>query len=507
MSLNLQIYDSPDKIVLLADFSNRAQGLKFGTNKHGYAAADWFVPMQLKDAFSVYDWPEVPHVVISGQGADIVYEGRLEDISIQSEGVKFGAFGYWRALSDVPYTALWGITSVNEWKPVSDDDISVSAPERYEFDANSRVYATMKKNEVYQNNNQLGIVGYVAPHNGQRGVVTASFDYEINLPSGFDGRLVSYYDDWSGFSQDWVQSSTGSLLSGSASVSISTKDRVTFQIINKTGSNYTNTSNTGVYYIKITNIRIKTTTAGTVLASDIATALATYINGINGDQLSAGSTKIEATSTDLKDELYEDEYPADILDRLAFLHNYQAAVWDDRLLTFAPKSSIGRTFYVDVVEISDLQRSLDPMRNSIYATYKGANQRTLRTATADDADSQAKLGIVRRSIVNVNTTDATEAETHRDARLTDMANYAIRARIVFDAIYTETGAWMPLYELKTGDTLIMRNLPPVLSTNIDNIRSFRVGTTDYDGDNDQMNVEPEVPVPTLVTLIAQKVGG
>lgn len=109
--------------------------------------------------------------------------------------------------------------------------------------------------------------------------------------------------------------------------------------------------------------------------------------------------------------------------------------------------------------------------------------------------------------MNVNTTDATEAETHRDARLTDMANYAIRARIVFDAIYTETGAWMPLYELKTGDTLIMRNLPPVLSTNIDNIRSFRVGTTDYDGDNDQMNVEPEVPVPTLVTLIAQKVGG
>src|SRR5690606_29921709 len=146
------------------------------------------------------------------------------------------------------------------------------------------------------------------------------------------------------------------------------------------GSTETISGDTGDIYARITSLRIKAV-AGDVLASDIAAALVAYVNGINGNQLSASDSLIEPTTTDLYDEIYEDEYPADILDRLALLHGYEWAVWEGRRLAFREKGSAARAWYVDATRILDLQRSLDSVRNSAYGIYRDADGRTLRTNT------------------------------------------------------------------------------------------------------------------------------
>jgi hypothetical protein len=468
-----------------------------------------FVPESLPDAFAVYDWPGTPWAVVTGDDGT-AWEGRLEDIAIVPGGVQLGALGAWRAMGDVPYTSLWSVTGTGGWREILTTEMAARFPERYHIDKNNRLFLAPTKNAVFSNSFHIGSVVYQPPDRGLRQIASISFDYELLMPANWVALCRLINSDWTTETGMWSLTATGVLQSGTVSVNGTPRDWVHFSLFNNTGAGYTYTGETGANYLKITNIRIKTTTASTVLASDIAAALASYVNGVNSNQLNSSTAMIEATTDDLQDEIYEDIYPADILDRLAFLHGYEVGVWENRQLYFRPKGSAGRHWYVDVTKILNLQRSLENIRNSAYGVYQDANGRALRTAVTNDANSQARLGIVRRAPVEVRTTSVTQAAVHRDVFLTDRANFQTRAEIEFETLEDEAGAEYPLYMMRAGDTVTMRNLPPVLSEAIDNIRTFLVGETEVNvepGKQTTINMRPESPVPTLVTLVARRGAG
>lgn len=504
--ITLQVYDSPDMAQLLADFTGRCTP-RASTNLHGFAALDCSsIPVTPDEAFSIYDWPGTPHCIVSDGAATVVWEGRLEDVKISSDSVSLGGLGYWRALGDAPYTSLWSRTGTAEWRQGTDADVSLFAPERWELDNNNRLYFAPRKNEQFSNNSTRGAWAFLAPYNGAQDIAEVIFSYSFNLPVDWKVVLRSHTEGFGGATTEYTFTSTGVLASGSQTVTLAAARRiVTFECFNATGGTVTFTGNTGTSYAKITSIRVKSVTSATVLASAIAAALVTYANGINADQISASGALIAATTTDLNDEVYEDELPADILDDLALLHGYEVGVWEDRRLHFRAKGSAGRQWYINVTRILELQRSLENVRNSAYALYRDANGRVLRTAVADDAVSQKRLALVRRGFVSAQTTSQTEAEAHRAAYLSDRADFQVRANIEFEVVEDGLGNDYPLYVIRSGDTVTMRNLPPTLSGSVDNIRTFRVGETEYDGD--KMNLSPESPVPTLVTLTAQRARG
>jgi hypothetical protein len=104
----------------------------------------------------------------------------------------------------------------------------------------------------------------------------------------------------------------------------------------------------------------------------------------------------------------------------------------------------------------------------------------------------------------------TQAAVHRDVFLTDRANFQTRAEIEFETLEDEAGAEYPLYMMRAGDTVTMRNLPPVLSEAIDNIITFLIGETEIQhiqGQPLSISMKPETPVPTLVTLVARREAG
>jgi hypothetical protein len=507
--LSFQIYTDSSRTSLLADYSWRlgdGGGLQFGTNGHGFASLRApLVRMALDEAFRVYEWPGTPHVVVSNQATGVVWEGRLEDIALVPGGVSLGALGYQRALSDVPYTALWSKTSTADWRPVTADDRADALPAQYEMDNNNRLYVTLKKGEMYSSAApKYGELTYSAPHLGARNILSFEADYAVLLPAGFRLRMNSCAFDFSSITAEATVTATGSLQTGTWSLTTTANQRLFMSVVNASGSPVTVTAETGDWYAKLTDIRIKTATDATILASTIAGRMAAYVNGINALHLSSDTGLIEATATDLQDEIYEDLYPAAILDRLALLHTAEWGVWEGRLLHFRPRGSRGRHWYVDVSRVPELQRSLENVRNSAYAVYRSADGKTLRRAAADDTDSQERYEVVRRGYVNVQTTSGTEADTHRDTWLADRANLAVRARIVFDRLYDAAGADMPLYAMRAGDTVTMRNLPPTLSTAVDRIRTFTVGETSYDAAEDRLDIAPSDPVPTLVTLVARR---
>jgi hypothetical protein len=390
---------------------------------------------------------------------------------------------------------------------VTEEDLSAHRPARYEIDNNNRLYVALRKGETYFNQTTLGGLTIAVPHRGQRNMTNFSCSYDVDLPANWEFRVRSFTDGFGSATTENTLVATGSQQTGTLSLTLTANERVVVEVHNNTGGSTTFAGNTGDDYMRLTSIRIKSTTAASVLASDIAAALATFVNAANSDQLQASSTFITATTTDLQDAIYEDEYPAAILDHLALLHSYEWAVWEDQLLRFHPKGSVGRDWYVDATRIVDLQRSIENLRNSAYGLYQETGGRTLRTVNNGDPDNQAKYGLVRRGFTNVQTTSATEAATHRDTYLTDRKNLAIRARVEFERVYDATGAEYPLYSIRAGDTITMRNLPPTLSTSIDRIRSFVVGETEYDAATNTIDVTPEDPIPTLVTLVARREEG
>lgn len=504
--LAFQVYESPARGRMLADYTSRVMaggGLSFSTNGRGFAALSApLVSMPLHEAFQVYEWPGTPHVVVSDNVAAVVWEGRLEDISIVPGGVALTALGYQRALLDVPYTALWSKASTADWYTVPED--VRGTPGRYETDNNNRLYIAPRKGETFSSSTQGGEITWAAPHNGIRNIARFEASYNLLLPSGWEMRLLSCDYDFANIVVEATVTATGSTQSGSWAISTSAKQRLIFAIRNNSGGSTTITAETGDNYARLTGIRIKSTTDSTVPASTIAAALAAHVNSVNAMQLQAGSDWIEPTATDLTDEIYEDEYGADILDRLALRHSYEWCVWEDRWLIFRPRGSAGRHWYVDVSKILELQRSLEQIRNSAYGVYQDANGRTLRTNTVGDGTSQERYGLIRRGFLNVQTTSLGQAQAHRSAWLTDMANNRARARIEFSELYDGSGAQHELWSVRAGDRVTMRNLSPTISTDIDRIRTFVVGETEYDAAANTLTLTPAEPTPTLVTLVARK---
>lgn len=510
--LSLQVFTDASLTGMLADLTSRVhppagRGFSFTTNRHGFGALSVpLVPMTLSEAFEAYDWPGTPHVVVSDQVAGVAWEGRLEDVAIVEGGVALTVMGYQRALKDALYTALWSKSGSGEWKPVGTETLANSQPQQYEMDNNNRLYIAPRKGEQIRTaNSDWGVMSFATPHGGARDIAYVSFDYSISLPSGWRVLLLTYDDDFSNAFVDYTHFATGGVDTGTVTETLGTPNaRIAVAVQNNTGSTATISGDTGDIYARLTNIRIKTTTAASVLASSIAAAMAVYVNGVNPDQLTAVDDLIAATTDDLQDELYEDTYPADILDRLAGLHAYEWGVYEGRRLHFRGKGSAGRSWYVDVTKLVELQRSLEKVCNSAMGVYRSASGRTMRTASATDAESQGRYALTRQGVVKVQTTSLTEAQVHRDTFLNDRKDARMRARIAFDRLYDEAGGEYPLYVLRAGDTVTMRNLPPTTSAAVDRIRSFVVGETSYSATTGEIDITPEEPVPTLVTLVARR---
>lgn len=481
----------------------RLEGLSFGSGRRGFAALEVLVPASRREAFRLQEGVRMADVVVRSHAGRRVWRGRVEDAKVVARGLQIGAFGYARAYEDVPYTALWSQTGSRGWRPVTSDELAIAKTERFEVDNNNRVRLAIKKNEQ-SNTSNLGVMVYELPDGGEREAVTIAFSYTMTTTTGNTYWMVlrGYDDSWTQIDSSTVASTT-TTASGSHSFTFSagvTKVAILFG--RNSGTLHTYTGDTGATFAKATAIRLKTTATATVGAGEIAVALTGFVAGINPSQVVEGDVFVGAGVVDLQDEVYEDERPADILDRLAEGENFDWAVWDDLRLNFGARGTGGRALVVDVAEL-ELEQSIEPVVNRAYAVYKTASGRRLRTAVADNELSQGRVGVVRMGFVESETTSGTEAAAARDALLTERGSYAIRADVFFRRIYTETGAEVPLEEVRAGDTVTMRNLPPTLAADVDNLRTFRVAATTFRAKGRVLLVEADVPVPTLITLVAK----
>lgn len=248
--------------------------------------------------------------------------------------------------------------------------------------------------------------------------------------------------------------------------------------------------------------------AAVIYAQEIVYGIALGANALNPTQLSASLVSVQNPLKDVLDFVPQDQYLNDLMDQLVALGDNQTPPrqWEwgvdvGRYLYFRPQSSAARTWYVDISEI-DIQRTIDSLYNAIYATYQESSGRTLRTAVSSDATSIARYRLTRKKAQPTQTASSLQAITQRDAALADSKDPKPRSGLTVKFVFDTHGSTWPTYLVRAGDTIVIRNLPPILSTAIDQIRTFRIARTEYDFAGNSVTIEPENPLSTLDALLS-----
>lgn len=502
--LALGIYAAPGGPLLL-DATGRASTIDMSTGTHGFQSLTAALDLTPTEAFQLYDRPGLPHVVLSF-GAQTVWEGRLEDVQLafddDTSGAVIRALGYWRATLDTPYTAVWSDSALERWRAATVEDGAVVAPvtnDRYEVDLNNRLYIGLKKSTSYSSTAPAYVL-YVPPAQ----VVSVTFTYNLTAPSGFRARLYRTNAAMSAATAVWTVTSAGAVLTGTTTVTFTADDRLLLELVN-VGAALTYPAESGTDFLRLTAVAVRGTTNAVVYADEIARALVANIGGNGG--LSTSAALISSPGLDLRDEVYEDIYAGEILERLARLgdnqtppRQWEVGVWEERRLHLRPRGSAGRTWYVDAASLT-IERSLEQLTNSVYSVYQDASNRPVRSGVQADAASVARWGLTRRRALGSRTTSASQAAIERDAALQDGKDPKPRASIQIAAVYDATGATWPLWMVRAGDTIVVRSLPPALSSTIDRVRSFVVAQTQYTVDADELRLTPESPLPALESLL------
>jgi hypothetical protein len=482
--------------------------LRFSTNSKGAASLVATYNMSFTDALAFQETWIMAEATLRSREGVTVWRGRLEDIAVEKKGITITAFGYSRAFGDLLYTALWSKDTSADFRPALASELTNAMPERFQLDNNNRVYLAVKKDHTSNNSNR-GAMVYELPDRGANDVARLTFDYTI-VGTGSGGGAKEYRLRAGGLNTSWTAVTTADYtvanntpVSGSGAINMGAGVQ---KIFFSWGRNHNSDghfvgADTGdEAYAVITNIRIKSQT-GDVLGSDIAAGLANYVYSVNQSQINATAVSIVPTALDLRGMIFEDKRPADILDQLCDIHGYRWRVWD-RNLIFEPNDTEQQTYYIDA-EILEVQRSFDSVATRTYAVYQTASNRKLRTATAQNGMAYTLFGVNRDVVTNAQTTSATEAESWRDTLLSDRSNLFVRALVRFDKLLSETGQVVPLWSVRAGDRIVIRNVPIDIRPASD-IRAFIVAQTDYDAVTNSVTVEPDVPYPNMVTLVARR---
>lgn len=227
----------------------------------------------------------------------------------------------------------------------------------------------------------------------------------------------------------------------------------------------------------------------------------------NPSLLSASTDLIESPRVDMQRVVYNDVAGIDLLPTLESQGDvgddppalWEVGVFDNERLHFRPRGAAGQTWYVDIAEI-ELERSLAALVTAAYAQYRDADGHVLRTETARNAETEAVYGLARESYISVDTTSEAQALIKRDAYLVANEEPAQRTKIKLQRLFTAGGAGIAQWRVRTGDTLVVRNIPRTLFGG--GVFSFHVGHTEFDFETAEVEIEATISLPSLEAIVS-----
>jgi len=248
--------------------------------------------------------------------------------------------------------------------------------------------------------------------------------------------------------------------------------------------------------------------AHVVYPDEIIKDCITTVNTLNPTQIIADTSGVGSQAIDLDNAVFEDVTCADVIndvikrgDAATTPKVWIAQVFDDQKL-LVKQLGTGRAW---VTDIEDLQvvRSLTQLFNSIYAIYKTADNRKMRSPVSANAPSVTKFGITRRKGVQVDTTSETIATQYRDVYLAAYQDPIPRASVKITFIEDNAGLNYKLFAVRSNDQITFRNLPAILGIVYDKIRTLVIKRRTYDLIKDEITVDLESNLPSIDQQLAR----
>ena len=503
--LTFALYDRPGGTLLL-DATPYLTALHAGTTVNGFGELQATLRLQLAGAYQLYR-QSVMHAVIWSGGLTPIWEGRIEHAALlhgAQSSVRLIGYGYWRALSDVLITELWSAVNIRDWRILQPIERPDAFPDRFAISTDDGLRIAPRKGEVFGSTGGFKVCWavYGIPSGATRGITTLTFDWRFIAPASWNAEIRS------DTAIIFARTGDGGLQAGSETISIDPATSQLQALLFNFGADSANIFETGNIYFELRNVRVVTNLAA-VNGRDIMRATVQTVATRNPTQLSASTDLIQlGASFDLRTFIATDITAMDVLTSIAVAGGpsggqMEVAVWEGQRVVFRPLGSTAQSWYVDAAELN-LEQSLDSVATSVYARYKDTRGRTLRTAVATDAAAVAQRGVSRSAMVSVDTATAAEANSARDTALAASATPAPTAMLRIARVYTATGAQMPVWSVRAGDTLTIRNLPLSLGADVDQVRTVRIARTSVDLFTNELSVELAAPPPSLPAIIASR---
>ena len=230
------------------------------------------------------------------------WQGRLEEVTITSNGISITAYGAWQALKDILYTATWSDTTFDRWRSLRPGELTAAFPDRYSFTRQDALRISPQKNST-QGSGITGDLLYEPPDRGARGITEVTFDYTLLAPAaaGTTWRAELHFRSAVltplGPSPAWqlLSNSTGVIQAGTKVVGYAPgADRLTFRLYNS-AAQATYTGETDAVYLAISNLRVVSTTDDAV-STTLGTTVNLLVNTTLGTSFVAGTRTVTPPS-------------------------------------------------------------------------------------------------------------------------------------------------------------------------------------------------------------------
>lgn len=186
-----------------------------------------------------------------------VFEGRLESVQLRDDTITLTAYGYLRALTDFNCIAFWSSRLYGRWEIWPNDTPGGVSEARYNQDNNNRLQIGLDKNAAYANGNNVAAFRLRVPQFSENNLTAIAFSYTISLPTNWLFVIQSRSFDYNSSVNEFFITSAGATVSGSINFPITVPNAaIVIMVYNNTGALYTNTAESGAFFLTITNLRV-----------------------------------------------------------------------------------------------------------------------------------------------------------------------------------------------------------------------------------------------------------
>ena len=506
MKLQAGIYDQSTERLLL-DFTHRFADGQMSNGSHGSQELSGVITGRLNRIFWLFADGLKGHKVEINYGPMTVWAGRIEVSEIVAGGIRIVAMGLWRAFSDVLYTALWSTQKIGEFRITQPEDKSDVFPDKFRFYKSGQMRIASVGGESYDSSVWChGGFTYETPDGSDQQISEVTFTYDFTGGTNWRTRLISWTRAWGSSNSEWELEGDATSQTGTEVASLSTaRDRIEFSLIWDNGA-ATYSGESGDDFLVVSAIRIAAQ-ATPIDSADVASALLSYVRAINSQFLSADTSQLEDASLDITELAPQDARPADILQYLADLGDSSGNAWEvgvnNKTLYLRQMGSRGNTWYVDLADIR-ARRDLADMFNEGYGLSSDISNKDRRSSSQTEDAAKTREGVTRHAFTDTGTTDATDAAGQAAALISDLQNPTPRAAFEIAQLFAHAGSTKPVpgFMVKAHDTIVIRNLPPVLSAAVPD--SFLVGevTIDITSGRGIPVIKPILGLPTLTDILA-----